>query len=68
MMAVINEDELRKVFIELNKERKKNKDYISENKVKELVKIKDEVKEKLTDNIVEAEIVEEKPKPKTKSK
>ena len=68
MMAVTNEEELRKVFIELNKERKKNKDYISEDKVKELVKIKDEVKEKLTENIQEAEIVEEKAKPKTKSK
>jgi len=68
MMAVTTQDELRKVFIALNKERKKDKDYISEDQVKELVKIKDEVKEKLSENIVDAEIVEEKPEEKKKSK
>jgi hypothetical protein len=62
MMAVENEDGLRKVFIELNKERKKVKDYLSEDQLKELVNLKDEIKKKLTENIVEAEIIEEKSK------
>lgn len=62
MMAVENEDGLRKVFIELNKERKKVKDYLSEDQLKELVNLKDEIKKKLTENIVDADIVEEKSK------
>lgn len=65
MMAVKDESELRKVFIELNKERKKSKDYLSDDQLKELVWLKDEIKDKLKENIVEAEIVEE-PKKKTK--
>lgn len=62
MMAVKNEDELRKVFIELNKERKKSKDYLSEDQLKELVLLKDEIKQKLTENIIDAEIIPEEPK------
>ena len=61
MMAVKNEDELRKVFIDLNKERKKFKDYLSEDQLKELVGLKDEIKQKINENIVEAEIIPEEP-------
>lgn len=61
-MAVKNEDELRKVFIELNKERKKSKDYLSEYQLKELVGLKDEIKQKINENIVDAEIIPEEPK------
>ncbi len=69
MMSVQDESELRKVFIELNKERKKSKDYVSDDQLKELVKTKDYVKDRLQENIIEAEVeVEEKPKSKTKSK
>jgi len=60
-MAVKNEDELRKVFIDLNKERKKFKDYLSEDQLKELVGLKDEIKQKINENIVEAEIIPEEP-------
>lgn len=61
MMAVKNEDELRKVFIDLNKERKKFKDYLSEDQLKELVGLKDEIKQKINENIVDAEIIPEEP-------
>jgi hypothetical protein len=61
MMSVKNEDELRKVFIDLNKERKKFKDYLSEDQLKELVGLKDEIKQKINENIVDAEIIPEEP-------
>ena len=59
MMTVKDEDDLRKVFIELNKERKKSKDYLSEDQLKELVLLKDEIKKKLTSEIKDAEIIED---------
>lgn len=72
IMCVKNIEELQKVFVEINKERKKNKDFLSKNQVEELVKLKDEIKSKLEntdiEEILEAEIIsetEEKEKTKT---
>lgn len=57
MFWVSSIEELWKVFVELNKERKNNKNFLRKEQIEELVKIKDEIKEKLT--IKEAEIIEE---------
>lgn len=63
MMCVKNIEELQKVFVEINKERKKNKDFLSKNQVEELVKLKDEIKSKLEntdiEEILEDEIISE---------
>ena len=47
MMEVKNLEELQKVFVELNKERKNNKDFLNKSQLDELIKLKDEIKEKL---------------------
>ena len=47
MMEVKNLEELQKVFVELNKERKNNKDFLNKSQLEKLVKLKDEIKEKL---------------------
>ena len=57
MFSVANIEELGKVFVELNKERKNNKDFLRKEQTEKLVKLKDEIKEKLT--IKGAEIIEE---------
>lgn len=61
MMCVKSIDELQKVFVELNKERKNNKDFLNKNQIEELVKLKDEIKNKLEniEEVIEAEIVAE---------
>ena len=57
MFSVANIEELGKVFVELNKERKNNKDFLRKEQTEKLVKLKDEIKEKLI--IKGAEIIEE---------
>lgn len=47
MMCVKNISELQNIFVELNKARKINKDFINKSQLEELVKLKDEIKEKL---------------------
>ena len=47
MMEVKNLEELQKVFVELNKERKNNTDFLNKSQLDELIKLKDEIKEKL---------------------
>jgi hypothetical protein len=57
-MEVKNLEELQKVFVELNKERKNNKDFLNKNQIEELVKLKDEIKSKLENpKVLEAEII-----------
>ncbi|ATU04880.1 phage recombination protein Bet [Candidatus Gracilibacteria bacterium HOT-871] len=47
MMCVKNISELQNIFVELNKARKINKDFINKSQLEELIKLKDEIKEKL---------------------
>lgn len=58
MMIVKNIEELQKVFVELNKERKINKDFINKTQLDELINLKDTIKEKLEVQIVDWEISE----------
>lgn len=60
MMVVKNLEELQKVFVELNKERKNNKDFLNKKQLEELVKLKDEIKSRLENpEILDAEIITE---------
>ncbi len=58
MMIVKNIEELQKVFVELNKERKINKDFINKTQLDELITLKDTIKEKFEVQIVDWEISE----------
>jgi hypothetical protein len=48
MYTVKNLNELQQVFVELNAERKKDKNFLSKIQTEELTKIKNEIKETLT--------------------
>ena len=58
MMEVKNLEELQKVFVELNKARKINKDFINKSQLDELINLKDTIKEKFEVQIVDWEISE----------
>lgn len=58
MTCVKNLEELQKVFVDLNKERKKNKDFINKAQLDELINLKDTIKEKFEVQIVDWEISE----------
>lgn len=61
-MCISNEDELKKVFVDFNKARKKNPQFMNEKQVEELVNLKDEIKETLAkqkeEQVVDAEVEE----------
>lgn len=53
MYAVKSIEELQQVFVELNAERKKDKDLINKVQIDELTKVKNEIKETLTSNDIQ---------------
>jgi len=55
-MCIKNEDDLKKLFLELNKKRKENPNFINKEQLDELVKLKDDIKEKLKTPEVQEEI------------
>ncbi len=61
MYSINSEEELKNIFLELNKIRKKSPNFINKEQLDDLIKIKDDIKEKLNwiEEIKEAEIDDE---------